>query len=294
MKYFFLSASALTLLAACSGGSGGGSDRGSFSGDPAFASFAEAQSQGGDYRAEGVVSSAKYRVSSNGTVTITDDVETDDDAVARLSFKSGIISGIAVRDSEADITLSEDNARMLASRGIILAATNNGDAAAIVGDTNVLGYEYQSFGVWQTGLNGTSGRAAAGSFGAETAGNQMPDAGTAIYAGESIGQVVTNGTDNLTTSYITVDTDFSTVDVSSRYTAQIDPVTGAYEGDRSDLDFHATGNIDGSSFEADITTAGMDGDVDGQFYGPGAQEVGGTFSAVTNDSSYLGSFGASR
>lgn len=293
MKYFILSASALSLLAACGGG--GGSDRAAFSDRAEFVSFAEAQSEGGEYRADGTVTSAGYEISSDGTVTITDGPDTERDAVAGLSFEDGVISALAVRDSDADITLAEENGDgMIVTDGYIIAATEDGDNVAIVADTDQLYYNYQSYGIWQIGLNGDSGRAAAGSFGAETASDQMPDTGTASYYGESVGQVVTDGVDYATQSSVYVGTDFEDVYVSSAGTYAYDPINDTYVEGRSDLDFEATGSIDGSGFSAEIADAGMAGDVAGQFYGPGAQEVGGTFSAVTDDSEYLGSFGASQ
>ncbi|ANT63033.1 hypothetical protein AYJ57_21400 (plasmid) [Salipiger sp. CCB-MM3] len=292
MKYFILSASALSLLAACGGG---GSDSAAFSDRPEFASFAEAQTEGGDYRADGTVTSARYEVSSDGTVTITDGPDTERDAVAGLSFEDEVITALKVRDSNADITLAEENGDyMMVTDGYIIAATEDGGDVAIVGDTDQLGYNYQSYGIWQTGLNGTSGRAAAGSFGAETASSEMPDAGTASYYGESVGQVVTDGVDYATQSDVYVETDFEDVYVSSAGTYAYDPIEDEYVEGRSDLDFEAIGSLDGSGFNAEIADADMAGDVAGQFYGPGAEEVGGTFSAVTDDSAYLGSFGASQ
>jgi len=64
-----------------------------------------------------------------------------------------------------------------------------------------------------------------------------------------------------------------------------------------ELDFSGTGNVSGNTFTADVSGsgagAGINGTANGVFYGPDAEEVGGTFSTQgTGGVSYIGAYGA--
>ena len=68
-------------------------------------------------------------------------------------------------------------------------------------------------------------------------------------------------------------------------------------GTDSRLDFTGSGPVSGSVFKASVDanfSVPVSGSADGQFYGPSAQEVGGTFGLDGSDLTYIGSFGAKQ
>ncbi|WP_353476256.1 transferrin-binding protein-like solute binding protein (plasmid) [Salipiger sp. H15] len=283
----------MSLAAACSDGHTSSSKS---SGTTGFISFSDVATKGdGTYSASGLAVTTSYKTNADGTVTKVNTPVTQDDITALLTYEGGELTGVTVKTDQGKIILSAANGDVFdvtTVSGGLLIASADGDKTLLIADPDKQGYEYQTFGTWQTGLTGTSRRAGAGSVGARTSASQMPTTGTASYYGDSLGQVITGGDVAVTTSYVAVDTDFDTVEVYSSNTVTADPTTGATIATRPDLDFYAEGAVSGSGFSADIDTGTLTGALDGQFYGGNAQEVGGTFSGTTATSTYVGAFGA--
>ncbi len=294
MKYVCFGTAALALLSAC--GDGSTSARSGFSSASTLAFTDWNTTDDGTYRADGMAVSTGYQTDAGGNVIAVGPVVTDSDAITDLTFEGGALTGVTVRTSSGTIVLSAasgDTFDTTTVAGGIVATTADGNTLLVAANPISQNYEYQSFGSWQTGLNGTSRVAGAGSTGSRTSASQMPTTGSASYYGDSLGQVITNGDVAITTSYIAVDTpDFDSVEIYSSNTITADPTTGAMIANRSDLDFYAAGTISGSGFTAGINYGQLTGSVNGQFYGGNAQEVGGTFSGTTADSTYIGAFGA--
>lgn len=135
------------------------------------------------------------------------------------------------------------------------------------------------------------------SFGRRTGSSKMPDTGRASYVGGSKGALVIDGTLPVRTrSRMQIDVDFrsESIQISS---------TNTRSGEtRLPLDFAGSGRISGAAFSGTVSggqvLGNIDGETTGRFYGPNAEEVGGTFSlngrfggATRN---YVGSFGAKR
>ncbi|WP_226628841.1 transferrin-binding protein-like solute binding protein [Alloyangia pacifica] len=292
MKYVLISAAALALVAAC--GDGSRSARSGSSATPTpLSSFAPPTD--GTYRANGMAVSSGYTTDAEGNVLAFGTPETEGDITADLTYEDGDLIAATLTTSTGSFTLSTaagDSFDLTTVEGGFVATSADGDVMLVVADPEQQGYSYQTFGAWQTGLTGSSRVAGAGSLGVRTSESQMPTTGTASYYGDSLGQVVTDGQLSVTTSYIAVDTDFDTVEIYSSDTITADPATGEITGDRPDLDFYTAGSVSGTGFAADIVTDDLSGSLDGQFYGDNAQEVGGTFSGTTADSTYIGAFGA--
>jgi hypothetical protein len=58
-----------------------------------------------------------------------------------------------------------------------------------------------------------------------------------------------------------------------------------------ELDFNGTGSVNGATFSAPISGTVVNGNAKGTFYGPTAQEIGGTFSSSAGGVEYNGAFG---
>lgn len=161
---------------------------------------------------------------------------------------------------------------------------------------------YATFGGWAKTSNDTttsSDTIRFGAFGSPTPETSMPTGTSATYSGNSIGLATLDtgaggAIVGFTSSDITVTTpDFASVEVSSTNTSfsSLNENTLANPGI---LNFEATGTVSGTGFSATPTSADQRGQVNGQFYGPNAEEVGGTFGLTGDNIKYGGAFGAKQ
>lgn len=181
-------------------------------------------------------------------------------------------------------------------QGTVVVAINSPDRdkAVVLVDPSRATFEYQTFGVWLEGRGEANGTAGAGSWGSVTPTADMPSGGTAQYTGASTGIARLSDGDNYqTSSAINVTTDFSTATITSKNTSVDSLRVGGTTRAAPELDFSGTGNVSNSGFTANISGSATSGRADGVFYGPKAEEVGGTFSATGSGGvAYIGAFGA--
>ena len=172
------------------------------------------------------------------------------------------------------------------------------DVAAHFIDPIDAGYEYQTFGWWSGDPGAASPRWGAASFGRRTEAANLPNS-QATYAAESVGLLVDSGNAYGTTSAINISTaDYTSVTVSStnsmKTEMQPDGTTGPATRD-ANLDFTGTGSVTGAGFEVNITDGGSrTGETVGWFYGPNAEEIGGTFNLGSTNSLHIGAFGGKK
>lgn len=165
--------------------------------------------------------------------------------------------------------------------------------------------QFATFGGWAKTANATSTSTDTirfGTFGIPTPEASMPKGTSATYSGNSIGlATVTDASSGaaavgFTRSVVTVTaTNFETVTFSSGNT-EFSPL-GNNTLDRNSLpllNFEAEGTVSGTGFTATPTNPGRNGQVNGQFYGPNAEEVGGTFGLTGDNINYGGAFGAKQ
>lgn len=272
---------ALLGLAACGGGGGGGGDDDGVSTPPPITNLPanatttlDGQSISADYEPDSITSVTAGPAST----TLT----TRDGQVVAVSLTAPNTNTNIAFDASNGDTIEQD-------ASAVVATSSTGDAELALAN----GYQHQTFGVWIDGPPGGSGTVGAGSFGRIKT-TTLPTGTTATYRGTSAGYLQ-QGTDRyLTRSDITVTTDFATTAAINSTNTQASSVNGSL-GNSEDYDFTATGTVGVSGFTAPITkTDGTDlaGQADGQFYGPTAEEVGGTFALQGSDGQYLGAFGA--
>jgi hypothetical protein len=161
--------------------------------------------------------------------------------------------------------------------------------------------QYSRFGGWAKTSNDTgttSDNIRFGSFGSQTPAASMPTT-AATYRGNSIGLAsVTNDSGasiiGFTSSDVIVTTpDFASVTFSST-NSRFSSLNDSTLTNPSLLDFEATGTVSGTGFTATPTNPAQAGQVNGQFFGPNAEEVGGTFGVTGGNVNYGGAFGAER
>jgi hypothetical protein len=170
----------------------------------------------------------------------------------------------------------------------------------LVANPYVLGWEYQSFGVWNSNVPG-AGTVGATSFGAATPGSAVPISGAATFTGKLAGLYVSpTGQGSLAAADLTVNANFNTRSLSfasSGTTITRDLVT-ATAAPNLNLNGTLTYSPGSSTFTGALVNAGstMSGSSKGQFYGPTAQELGGVFAvkSSTTVETLVGAFGAKR
>jgi hypothetical protein len=177
---------------------------------------------------------------------------------------------------------------------------------AIFATARDLGWEYQSYGAWETMTpNGPAyrGEASAVSVGASTPGSGLPTGGGATFKGKAGGVYAASyGERALVTADVNFIADFAARSATFATGTMRDVQTGrTFDGTAVNGSLSWQPGINALSGQAATADGRLSGAAQGQFYGPSAQEVGGTFalrspSTVTGAaaSALVGAFGAKR
>lgn len=182
-------------------------------------------------------------------------------------------------------------------------AANNQDYVLTASNV-AYGWDYQSFGVWTTGAGTGSGTIGAATIGAETAGSALPVSGSAVFSGVSGGHYVDSaGVSTFVGSDMTATTNFATRSIafSTTNTRTSADLVSAISNNNLNTSGALTYSAGVNQFTGAVTSIGggasnaaMTGSATGKFYGPTAQEIGGTFALSAGSAGYLGAFGGKR
>ena len=162
-------------------------------------------------------------------------------------------------------------------------------------------FEYQAFGTWTTGGGTGSGKIGDFSVGNATPVSNMPLSGNANYTGFSVGRFVdSDKTAYFTQSALLMNADFGTGVVGFQ-TNNTHITNELFEDPAmpfSSLDMNGTLNIltNTNQFIGGVNNSIANGNVNGRFYGPAANEIGGNFllrNTITGVT-YSGAFGGKR
>lgn len=178
----------------------------------------------------------------------------------------------------------------------------NADSIALAADPSMQGWNYQSFGIWETGRLTGNGDISVMSIGAPTEGKAIPISGTAIYTGKSIGFYTdATGHGNTTFSDVSVNANFATrtLGLSSTGTFKTSDYATTTLAPNLDLTGTLTYVAGTNSFAGPLTNGGtLSGTSTGRFYGPNVEELGGVFILQAGSGqpreTYGGSYGAKR
>jgi hypothetical protein len=185
------------------------------------------------------------------------------------------------------------------ANGVCAGETTSGESSFAGVDAYAVAWEYQSFGIWNTG-GATAGTVGAMSFGAPTPANAIPLTGTAVYSGVSTGvYIASSGFLYGIGADMTANVDFGAQSVAfnTSGTFTVDN-TGAISGNTG-LDISGTlSYLPGTNqFSGPVTTANtfLSGTATGRFYGPAAEEIGGVYAlSGTGPEAILSGFGGKR
>lgn len=178
----------------------------------------------------------------------------------------------------------------------------NLSSRAIVSNPKSLAWDYQSFGVWETGLDSNEGNYGAVSLGAPTAGTAIPGSGTATFTGKLAGSYVNaSGVGHSVLADLTVLADWNTtsLSLSTSNTRTSTNGTTFVPSDGLNLSGNLQYAAGTNGFTGTLTTGTtpsgtvLSGDSAGKFYGPNAEELGGTFFLRGSGvETYSGAYGA--
>lgn len=289
------------FLSACSGGGGGGGNSATFAPFVKFTTIAVPST----VRISGASQEASYSLSGSVVSPTSAVTPYEENAYmdARFNDASRSIASATIRSSDGTVaTVSSTTVGTTWTEGTTGQTRLLTPSATAVAN----GWDYQTFGVWVTGYGASIGTFGAFSGGAATDVAAIPTTGPATYNGLAGGLYVspagdaylTKATMTATVSYSARSIAFSTtapsaVPLSSPSTA---PITLNYLATSGTLTYGSTNN----SFTGAVTTIGgtggaaMTGSAEGKFFGPAAQELGGTFGFTDGSARFVGGFGGKK
>lgn len=172
--------------------------------------------------------------------------------------------------------------------------------------TDPEGFDYSAYGWWSTPtdrLTNIAGFGGVFSTGYETVASAVPTSGSGIYRGSSVGlfygEYADEGLFDTESSILSI-ANFAerSLSISSYSTNAFRIGTNSQES-ASGLNFNGTATYSQGSATfvgtARVSELGWNqGALEGRFYGPNAEELGGTFSFTSSNGKYIGAFGGRR
>jgi len=241
--------------------------------------------------------------STSGMALDGSSVQTDSDGIATLALGgNGIFSSISASTPTSSASFSATNGDTLQSgffQTSTIALNKTETTIGVFTNPTYYGFEYQTYGAWGAYGNATSGGSAI-SVGSASPVTGIPATGSYTFTGGASGYYtdanklayVTNANMTATASF-----DARTVSFATNGTY----VSGSPSGSAiSSPDLNLSGTLaiasGANKVSGTVTTvSGMSGNANGKFYGPTANEVGGTY-AVSGSGlgTFVGGFGGKR
>ena len=256
---------------------------------------------------EGISTDASYSTDAGITkVTSVTNHGVDSTATASVDYRTdNTISKISFATNNGTVTFNENGTDTIGDTGnIVYGYDAAGTKFVIASDPLYSGnnWNYQTFGIWETGRGTGSGTAGAISVGAATAGSSIPTSGSATYSGDFGGAaVLANGADWITTGTATAVADFANRSLAfsttnSKYLVPIASSPSWTPQSSKNMSGTLTYSAGTNSFSGSVTdVSGVSGTATGKFYGPNAEELGGVFSlAGSGTQVHSGAFGAKK
>ncbi len=256
---------------------------------------------------EGISTDISYSTDAGITkITSVTNHGVDSTATANIDYRTdNTISKIQFTTNNGTVTFDENGTDTIGDSGnVVYGYDAAGTKFVIASDPLNVGnnWNYQTFGIWETGRGTGSGTAGAVSVGAATAGSSIPTSGTATYSGHFGGASSdANGVDVITTGSASVLADFANRSLAFSTTGSkyVSPVASTPSWiNKSSLDM--TGTLTYSAATNSFSGAVSDsfigsGTATGKFYGPNAEEIGGVFSLTgAGTLVHAGGFGAKK
>lgn len=178
--------------------------------------------------------------------------------------------------------------------------TGQNSTIGVIANPYVLGWDYQSFGVWAS-TEPEGGKLGASIFGATTPASAVPLSGAATFSGKLAGYYVSpSGQGSVAAADVRVAADFGTrtltfASTGTTLTRNLSSVASAPGLNLGGALTYAPGS---GAFSGMLTSASgtVSGATNGQFFGPAAQELGGLFAlkSAAGAETFNGAYGARR
>lgn len=283
------------ILSACAGSSSSTSST-STTVTPSAASFTS-WSTYTPGTAVGFTDGSTSAISASGSVS-----QSDSAGSATLTLDGGgTATAISATNGATTANFSAANGDTLVSGfggATTLALNKSQTSMAVFANPTNSGYEYQTFGAW--GAYGNGGASGAISVGNVTPLTGLPTSGTGAFVGGSSGYYIDPSNNAfLVNSTLNINVDFAgrTASFSTSNSAMTGGPTGSAIGNSN---LNLSGNLSYGAGSTNLSgtvtsTSGMTGPANAKFYGPVANEIGGTY-AVSGSGlgSMVGGFGGKR
>jgi len=298
-----LASTAVLTLSSCGGGGGGSSS------SLTQITFSDWNSitKPSQVNLEGIATDVSYSTDAGVTkITSVTNHGVDSTATASIDYRSdNTISKINFVTNNANVTFNENGTDTIGDSGnVVYGYDAAGTKFVIASDPLNAGnnWNYQTFGIWETGRGTGSGTAGAISVGVATAGSSIPTSGSATYSGHFGGASSdVNGVDVITTGGASVVADFANRSLAFSTTGSkyVSPIASSPSWiNKSSLDMSGTLTYSAAtnSFSGSVSDSFIgSGTANGKFYGPNAEEIGGVFSLTgAGTRIHAGAFGAKK
>jgi hypothetical protein len=221
-----------------------------------------------------------------------------DDAAVKFSYdETRDLSAIQVTTPQASFTFDRSAGHTVRCDGSGVCEAENlaAGTSALAVDPNVVGWSYQSFGVWgTTDLNSGPWNLNAISAGIPTSGSALPSTGAATFRGIALGVLINTAGVHATTAMMKADVNFGSRSIL--FSTADTKIAGSpnAELDLSGTMSYAQGV---NAFSGTVRSANgqLNGQGAGRFFGPAAEEIGGVYSLGGSDMTrMIGGFGGKR
>lgn len=251
-------------------------------------------------QAEAVETAYTSSTSAPYPVTGATDLGLDSSAQSSFTYDAGgNLTAVTIQTANGSVTWRSSVDTWAYDSGVLQVISADESQYGLVIEPAALGWDYQTFGSWLTGLGDGLGRSGAISLGSRTPDAAIPTTGNATFLGMFSGTYIdATGTGFLVVGNSSLIADFNarTLNFSTFNNATISLVDG---NDAVNPALDVAGTLSYAPginrFSGTVNTTTMTGSAQGYFYGPSAQEVGGTF--MLNGAGverYQGAFGAGR
>lgn len=239
-------------------------------------------------------------ISTSGTIS-----QTDSNVNANILLDSGYnISSVTLNQTAINaVTFSVASGDTIvkdATGANSILTNQKSTSIGILANQTYYGYEYQTYGAWGAWGNAIVGGNAV-SVGSLTAGSNIPTSGSAVFTGGANGYLI----DGLKQSYVSSSSMSATVNFATRqvaFSTSGTTIIGKASGTTlTTPSLDLTGSMSYSAgtnkmIGSVISGSGLSGSIIANFYGPAANEIGGTYGLTQTSSgtSFVGGFGGKR
>jgi hypothetical protein len=301
MRKNTLAVLSLASLFGCGGGGGGGGNAlvPPESNEVTFTSFAAIQPNQ-------TVNFSGISQAASGTGTIFDvnslaigGVDTSNTTAKAKFDGTEVLSAFSITTPQGGVSLDR-NAGATFTCGDNICDAFDPASEVVVIDPTAVGWNYQTFGVWNKNISATEFQVGAFSIGSPTPASAVPLTGLATFVGLATGFYVANDqTPYVTVAGMNADVNFGarSIGFSTSDTVRADLATATPTLDPGlNLSGTFTYSAGTNQFSGPLTTqnTSLSGSGTGQFYGPNAQELGGVYSLTGSGGNMLGAFGGKR